>query len=92
MKLIQNCSILAVIVALSNAASLPTSLRSKEIHQISTVEDIPELRKGFTWRILKRPVGNDTRIGRVVETDAEPNQLKSGNWALVALAMLGHPL
>ncbi|KAB8203554.1 hypothetical protein BDV34DRAFT_227326 [Aspergillus parasiticus] len=70
MKFLQNCSVLAVLVAFSNAASISTSPR-----QISTTEDIPELPEGFTWRIVERPVGNDTNFSRAAET-AELKQLQ----------------
>ncbi|KAB8218061.1 hypothetical protein BDV33DRAFT_205713 [Aspergillus novoparasiticus] len=70
MKFLQNCSVLAVLVAFSNAASISTSPR-----QISTTEDIPELPERFTWRIVERPVGNDTNISRATET-AELKQLQ----------------
>ncbi|KAE8146275.1 hypothetical protein BDV25DRAFT_143858 [Aspergillus avenaceus] len=88
MKFLQNCSFLAVLVAFSNAISIPSRLRSEEHHQISTAEDIPELPEGFTWRIVEHPVGIDTRISRVVELETQSNQLQKRAFAI---GCVGHP-
>ncbi|KAK6823703.1 hypothetical protein RU639_006304 [Aspergillus parasiticus] len=85
MKFLQNCSVLAVLVAFSNAASISTSPR-----QISTTEDIPELPEGFTWRIVERPVGNDTNFSRAAET-AELKQLQKRILAVGCVGLAGSP-
>ncbi|KAE8137985.1 hypothetical protein BDV38DRAFT_282594 [Aspergillus pseudotamarii] len=82
MKFLQTCSVLAVLVAFSKATSILSRLRSEEHHPISTVEDIPELSEGFSWRIVERLVGNGTRISRVVELDAQSNQLQKRVFAI----------
>ncbi|KAE8312312.1 hypothetical protein BDV41DRAFT_539210 [Aspergillus transmontanensis] len=52
MKFLQNCSVLAVLVAFGNAASISTSPR-----QISTTEDIPELPKDLLGGLWSAPSG-----------------------------------
>lgn len=61
MKVLLNFTLLGTLAALGVATSIPASPHDASRPQIATTEDIHDLPEGFTWDIVERPRGSDTR-------------------------------
>ncbi|KAJ6155945.1 hypothetical protein N7497_004830 [Penicillium chrysogenum] len=61
MKVLLYFTLLGALVVLGVATSIPASPRDANRPQIATTEDIHDLPEGFTWDIVERPRGSDTR-------------------------------
>ena len=77
MKLLVNFTLLATLAAVGSTAFISTIPRGANRPQIAATEDIPDLPEGFTWDIVERPKGNDTRIRKPVSNaDVNPKDLE----------------